>query len=148
MARRRFLPACRFIVPTTNSIGEVHEYVLLPQLPLLGTPAVDRRAATSARLALMPPDPSLSLRRELPSMLWVALAIRIAFTASGSVISAGLRSIICATTPVTMGAAKLVPEPILPTNGEEFVVLTMKLPGAATSGFSRSLFCDVGSTKL
>jgi hypothetical protein len=62
-------------------------------------------ATMSARLATMPPAPSNSLSRVLPSMLCTADTIRMAFTASGHNCRLVFRCIISAAVPVTMGAA-------------------------------------------
>ena len=94
------------------------------------------------------PAPSTSESRVAPSMLFTALAIRIARSCSGQLPRNGFRWIRRAAVPATIGAAKLVPVSVWPGHGNPFESIWMFVPGAATSGFSRSPIVDVGSTKL
>src|SRR5206468_5839682 len=75
---------------------------------------------------------------------------RIAFIASGQVLSPTSRPMRSAAAPVTCGAAKLVPLPVWVTAhcpDGSVVRVVMLVPGAATSGFSRSPWGLHGSPK-
>ncbi len=100
-----------------------------------------------ARLAARPPAPSWSDSLVEPSMLCVALAISTARVISGQNVSRLFCCISSAVTPVTCGAAKLVPESTARFAGPGSTI-SMLAAGATSSGFSRSPFCDVGSPKL
>src|SRR5579875_2192960 len=118
-----------------------------PQFRLLSRPPVTCCAMSSARLATTPPTPSRTLSRRSPDRLCVAPAMMIALRASGHVVRP-VRWLTSAASPVTIGAAKLVPEPMPPTQGELVVVLGMFVPGAATSGLTRSPEVELGPTQL